>query len=195
MYIRNTLTYTPTTDPNTNTTTPPPEMPGWEIDTSLIGEILLATFMIATTAAAVILAERESKQTLTEEAQSKNGMLGKFGELFGKPKTTQSGKIEFNFVDGILAAASLFEFIVAPGMLSGIILFVGMFGFVLSFIAKMMYSPLMTYFAIMMLSIDAFFIVKRYWEYSNGDVNKMGELLKRDLETISETLKKLFLLK
>jgi len=37
MYIRNTLTYTPTTNPQTNTTTPPPEMPGWEIDTSLIG--------------------------------------------------------------------------------------------------------------------------------------------------------------
>ena len=195
MYIRNTLTYTPTTDPNTNTTTKPPEMSEWKIDTSLIGELLLAAFMIATTAAAVILAEIESKQSLTEETKSKEGILGKFGELFGKPKTTKSGKIEFNFVDSIIAAATLFEFIVSPSLLSGILLFVGMFGVVFSFIAKMMYSPLMTLYSIAMLSIMSFFIVKKYWEYSHGDVKKMEELLKRDLETISERLKELFLIK
>jgi hypothetical protein len=195
MYIRNTLTYTPTTDPNTNTTTKPPEMSEWKIDTILIGELLLAAFMIATTAAAVILAERESKQSLTEETKSKEGILGKFGELFGKPKTTKSGKIEFNFVDSIIAAATLFEFIVSPSLLSGILLFVGMFGVVFSFIAKMMYSPLMTLYSIAMLSIMSFFIVKKYWEYSHGDVKKMEELLKRDLETISERLKELFLIK
>jgi hypothetical protein len=41
----------------------------------------------------------------------------------------------------------------------------------------------------------SFFIVKKYWEYSHGDVKKMEELLKRDLETISERLKELFLIK
>src|SRR5690606_27178736 len=51
MYVRNTLTYTPTKDPNTNTTTPP-EMPGWEIDTNIIPEILIAAAMLATSAIA-----------------------------------------------------------------------------------------------------------------------------------------------
>ena len=42
MYIRNTLTYTPTTDPNTNTTTHPPKMSEWKIDNNIIPEILIA---------------------------------------------------------------------------------------------------------------------------------------------------------
>ena len=202
MYVRD-YVGSPLTDPkinnpngNNNNNQTKPEMPGWDIDTSLIGELLLAAFMMATTAAAVILAERESKQTQTEVIESNEGVLGKFGKLFGKTKVNKDGTINYRaFIDSILAAATLFEFIVSPSFLTGVILFVGMFGFVFSFIAKMMYSPLMSLYSIAMLSIMSFFIVKRYWEYSHGNFEKMGELLKKDLETISETLKKLFLLK
>jgi len=40
MYIRDTLSYTPTTDPNTNITTTPPKMPEWTLDTDLISDLL-----------------------------------------------------------------------------------------------------------------------------------------------------------
>lgn len=59
MYIRNTLTYTPTTDPNTNTTTPPPEIPGWEIDTSIFDALILAACMVASGLIGEELAKRE----------------------------------------------------------------------------------------------------------------------------------------
>ncbi|MBP1944720.1 hypothetical protein [Methanobacterium petrolearium] len=177
MYIRNTLTYTPTTDPNTNTTTPPPEMPGWEIDTSLIGEILLATFMIATSAAATILGQRESK----------GGFFGKFGELYGYQKT-KSGKIEVNWLSAVLTVASWFGFTINPNVFDAIILLIGALGFFFNFIAQMMNSTLMTLYSIAILSL---ILISYAAKIANYPGDKM-ELIKNDLKDITTRLKNIF---
>ncbi|MCC7559800.1 MAG: hypothetical protein KO318_05140 [Methanobacterium sp.] len=66
MYIRKTLTYTPTTDPNTNTTTTPPEMPGWEIDTSVIEQLLLAACLVSGGLAFAYLSDTNMKSKIAK---------------------------------------------------------------------------------------------------------------------------------
>lgn len=175
MYVRGVLSPPNNSDPNE--TTQKPEMPEWKIDTSLVGQILLATTMIATSAAATILGQRESK----------GGFFDKFGELYGYQKT-KSGKIEINWLSAVLVVASWFGFTINPNVFDAIILLVGALGFFFNFIAQMMNSTLMTLYSIAILSLILILYAAKIANYP-GD--KM-ELIKKDLKDIIIRLKNMF---
>jgi hypothetical protein len=113
MYIRNTLTYTPTTDPNTNTTTPPPEMPGWEIDTSVIEQLLLAACLVSGGLAFAFLSDSNMKNKIAKYAVDKAA---------GK-------KFVFHPQDVALFALDIVCFLVKPDLFSWVMIVVQTFAF------------------------------------------------------------------
>jgi len=146
--------------------------------------------MIATSAAATILGQREAK----------GGFWSKFGELYGYKKTKKVNlktgeeevinEIEVKWYDAVLAVASYMLFIIDPNLIDAIILLIGFFGVFFNFIAELMNSMMMRLYTIMLLSLIILLYAKKIITYPGDKL----ELLKKDINETVERIKKLFLL-
>jgi len=111
-------------------------MPEWKISTDIITEILIATAMLATSAVA---------------ARFLNGNVEEMRNSFGKWAVKHLGHKEPSIASMILYVLSIGLFALDPGLVDGILLFVGMFGFFFNFIVAIMYSGAMDIFRLLFI--------------------------------------------
>jgi hypothetical protein len=185
-YVRKRVAYNPPAE-NTdeNQTTQPPQMPEWKIDTNILIEILIATAMLATSAIA---------------ARFLNGGTENLKNSFGKWAVEKFGYDKPSIKSMVLYVISIGLFALDPGLVDGILLFVGMFGIFFDFIAAMMYSGAMDYFGYLLLSIALIKLVEKYWglnivQMAGDKLGKLKEIFTDELGPIFDHLKEMFGLK
>jgi len=166
MYIRDTLTYTPPTDPNTNTTTTPPKMSEWNIDTNLITD-LLVPIQIAGGLALAFFAEGKKFSQPTQK------IIDWFGQV--KP---------FNAKTLGLFILEIALFFVDPGLMSYVSLVWGSLAFMslISLVTQSAQTRFYDILSVIILLVTLAIIIKNISEHnSKGPVGKWLEDLVWDL--------------
>ena len=137
MYVRGTVGYTATTNPSTTTT--PPEMPGWNIDTSVIEQLLLAACLVSGGLALAYLSDTNMKSKIAKYLVDKLGVR------------------KFNAKDVALFALDVVCFMVSPDLFSYVMIVYQTFAFMklIDILTKSAQTGIMAIFSavIMMLSL------------------------------------------
>ncbi len=183
MYIRNTLT--PPKDSPNGTSPPKQEMPGWNIDTSLIPEILIASAMLATSAVAARFLHGETKD---------------MENRFGKWAVENLGVKDPGLRDFILFGVSIGIFVIDPTLLDAIMIFLTIAGIWFDFIYKMMFSGTMQIFGYFLLAVAIIKLVKKYFgldivQMATDKLGKFNEIIIDKFKPIIDRLKEMVGLK
>lgn len=147
-YVRGTVGYNPTPDPVTNSTTPKPEMPGWEIDTSIIEQILLAATLIAGSLIFAILSQREAKLPAWGQYEERTFGNWAYSDL----------------IDAVLLALSIVAFITFPEVASAILMFYAALAPFVEIIYFANKTGFMVIFTLVLLFLSFYFILKKIQE-------------------------------
>ncbi|AUB55374.1 MULTISPECIES: hypothetical protein [Methanobacterium] len=100
----------------------------------------------------------------------------------------------------VLYVISIGIFALDPGLVDGILLFVGMFGFFFNFIAAIMYSGAMDIFGYFLMAVAIIKLVKKYWgldvvQMASDKLSKLKEIFTNEFGPIFDHLKEMFGLK
>ena len=160
-------------------------MSEWKLDSNIIPEILIATAMLATSAIA---------------ARFLNGEVQEFKNSFEKWAVRHLGNKAPSTESMVLYVISIGIFALDPGLVDGILLFVGMFGFFFNFIAAIMYSGAMDIFGYFLMAVAIIKLVKKYWgigvvQMASDKLSKLKEIFTNEFGPIFDHLKEMFGLK
>lgn len=157
-------------------------MSEWKIDSNIIPEILIAAAMLATSAIA---------------ARFLNGEVQEFKNSFEKWAVRHLGNKAPSTESMVLYVISIGIFALDPGLVDGILLFVGMFGFFFNFIAATMYSGTMDIFGYFLIAVAIIKLVNKYWslnvvQMASDKLSKLKEIFTNEFGPIFDHLKEMF---